>query len=82
MMAMEEKGVRGKYAAVERLKELEDGSVEWRVATTTTVGGFVPDWVTSKAVPAAIAEDVQQFLAWFEQRKQSQPAATSPRSKP
>lgn len=56
MMSMEERGIKGKYAAIERITELEDGSVEWRVATTTTVGGYVPDWFTARAVPAAIAE--------------------------
>ncbi|KAG8958508.1 hypothetical protein FRC00_002673, partial [Tulasnella sp. 408] len=39
------------------------------VATTTTIGGFVPDWVTSRAVPKAIAEDVLQFLAWMRQKR-------------
>ncbi|KIO30655.1 hypothetical protein M407DRAFT_149287 [Tulasnella calospora MUT 4182] len=69
LMSLEERGVRGRYAAVERLRELEDGTVEWRVATTTTVGGFVPDWVTTRAVPKAIAEDVLQFLAWMRQKR-------------
>lgn len=30
LMSLEEKGVRGRYAAVERIRELEDGHVEWR----------------------------------------------------
>ncbi|KAG8977779.1 hypothetical protein FRB90_008685, partial [Tulasnella sp. 427] len=75
LLSLEERGVRGRYAAVERLRELEDGTVEWRVATTTTVGGFVPDWVTSRAVPKAIAEDVLQFLAWMKQKREK--SATS-----
>lgn len=29
---LEEPGVRGFYAAVERIKELDDGKVEWRCA--------------------------------------------------
>ncbi|KAG8923318.1 hypothetical protein FRC01_012895 [Tulasnella sp. 417] len=70
LLSLEERGVRGRYAAVERLRELEDGTVEWRVATTTTIGGFVPDWVTARAVPKAIAEDVLQFLAWMRQRRE------------
>ncbi|KAG8878388.1 hypothetical protein FRB97_002551 [Tulasnella sp. 331] len=69
MMAMEERGVRGKYAAVERIRELDDGTVEWRVATTTTVGGFVPDWITSRSVPSAIAEDVPQFITWLKAQR-------------
>ncbi|KAG8896726.1 ATP-dependent rRNA helicase spb4 [Tulasnella sp. 403] len=34
LMALEERGVRGKYAAVERLRELEDGQIEWRELAT------------------------------------------------
>ena len=30
LMAFEETGVRGKYIAIDRLTELEDGRVEWR----------------------------------------------------
>jgi len=77
LMSLEEKGVRGRYAAVERIRELEDGQVEWRVATTTTVGGYVPDWFTGRAVPAAIAEDVLQFVEWL-RRKRAGQVATAP----
>lgn len=30
LMALEERGIRGRYAAVERLREMEDGTLEWR----------------------------------------------------
>jgi hypothetical protein len=37
---LEEKGVKGRYVSVERLLELEDGSIEWRMATSSTPGGL------------------------------------------
>ncbi|KAG8940779.1 hypothetical protein FRC04_005048 [Tulasnella sp. 424] len=77
LLSLEERGIRGRFAAVERLRELEDGTVEWRVATTTTIGGFVPDWVTSRAVPKAIAEDVLQFLAWMRQKRDKPAGSTA-----
>ncbi|KAG6376205.1 hypothetical protein JVT61DRAFT_2180 [Boletus reticuloceps] len=39
---IEEKGVKGRYVSVERLLELEDGKVEWRMATSSSPGGSIP----------------------------------------
>lgn len=39
---LEEKGVKGRYVSVERIMELEDGNIEWRMATSSTPGGSIP----------------------------------------
>ncbi|KAJ7046974.1 hypothetical protein C8F04DRAFT_1062339 [Mycena alexandri] len=35
LVKLEEKGVKGRYVSIERLLELEDGSIEWRMATSS-----------------------------------------------
>lgn len=47
--------MKGKYAAVEWIKELDDGRVEWRMATTSEPGGMIPGFLASGAIPGAIA---------------------------
>lgn len=48
------KGVRGTYVSVERYQELEDGSLEWRMATSSTPGGSIPGWVSERSIPGEI----------------------------
>ncbi|KAJ7172313.1 hypothetical protein C8R46DRAFT_1085499 [Mycena filopes] len=62
---LEEKGVKGRYVSVERLLELEDGSIEWRMATSSTPGGSIPTYFVERSMPSKIAEDVPHFMKWL-----------------
>ncbi|KAJ3509297.1 hypothetical protein NLJ89_g5294 [Agrocybe chaxingu] len=67
--ALEEKGVnivKARYTAVERIMELENGNVEWRMATSSTPAGLIPTFIAESAVPKKIASDVPQFLKWYQ----------------
>jgi len=69
LAAKEEPGVKGRYAAVERLTELGDGTLEWRMATTSSPGGLIPDFLATPAIPKAIAQDVKHFLKWLKKKE-------------
>ncbi|KIM65328.1 hypothetical protein SCLCIDRAFT_542377 [Scleroderma citrinum Foug A] len=62
---LEGKGTKGRYVAVERIVELENGEVEWRMATSGTPGGMIPSFITESSMPGQIAADVTQFLGWL-----------------
>lgn len=53
---LEEKGVKGLYASVEQLTELEDGKTEWRMAVSTHPMGNMPLWISEMAMAGTIAE--------------------------
>ncbi|KAG8940769.1 hypothetical protein FRC04_005038 [Tulasnella sp. 424] len=55
LAAMEEKGVRGRYLAVERIQETLDGKVDWRMATCSDVGGVIPEFIAAATVPKQIS---------------------------
>lgn len=52
---MEEKGVHAHYASIERLTELENGKVEWRMATSSKAGGAVPQFMTEMSMASNIS---------------------------
>ena len=52
---IEERGTKGRYVSVERLLELGDGRVEWRMATSSTPGGKIPSFVSEASMPGQIA---------------------------
>ncbi|KAG6910277.1 hypothetical protein DXG01_011674 [Tephrocybe rancida] len=60
--ALEPEGVRGRYAAVETLTELEDGNTEWRMATSGTPGGFIPSFLAESTMDSKIAAVLASFL--------------------
>jgi len=62
---LEEKGVKGRYVSVERIQELENGNVEWRMATSSTPGGKIPSFVAESTMDSTISADVTHFLHWF-----------------
>ncbi|TBU65556.1 hypothetical protein BD310DRAFT_836448 [Dichomitus squalens] len=62
---LEEKGVKGRYASVERILELDNGKVEWRMATSSTPGGNIPVFIAESSIPGSIANDVKHFLGWL-----------------
>ncbi|KAF9014103.1 hypothetical protein BDQ17DRAFT_1342074 [Cyathus striatus] len=62
---LEEQGVHGRYASVERITELENGSTEWRLAVTSTPGGSIPSFLAESSMSKTIAQDVPSFLNWY-----------------
>ncbi|KAJ3773579.1 hypothetical protein FB446DRAFT_527430 [Lentinula raphanica] len=62
---MEEKGVRGRYVSIERIVEQEDGSTEWRMATSSTPGGSIPSWLAEGTMASKISDDVPHFMKWL-----------------
>ncbi|EPQ58285.1 hypothetical protein GLOTRDRAFT_110116 [Gloeophyllum trabeum ATCC 11539] len=62
---LQEKGVMGRYVSVERIQELGDGKVEWRMATSSTPGGRIPQFVADRSMAGKISDDVPHFLHWF-----------------
>jgi hypothetical protein len=55
LLKLEEKGVKGRYVAVERILELDDGKVEWKMATSSAPGGNIPAFVSERSLPGQIA---------------------------
>jgi len=73
---LEEKGVKGRYVSVERLKELDNGKVEWRMATSSTPGGNIPKFIAESSMGSTISRDVTHFLHWLHSnRPQAEPSA-------
>ncbi|KAF9053917.1 hypothetical protein BDZ89DRAFT_1125612 [Hymenopellis radicata] len=66
LAALEEKAIKGRYVSVERLTELDDGSTEWRMATSSTPGGSIPAFIVESSMPSKIAEDVPHFMKWLQ----------------
>ncbi|KAJ6597053.1 hypothetical protein DFH09DRAFT_1357127 [Mycena vulgaris] len=62
---LEEKGVKGRYVSVERILELDDGTIEWRMATSSTPGGSIPTFIVERSMAGKIAEDVPHFMKWL-----------------
>ncbi|KAI0320121.1 hypothetical protein OF83DRAFT_1053778 [Amylostereum chailletii] len=62
---LEEKAIKGHYTSVEQIKELDNGKVEWRVATSSTPGGRIPTFLVESSMASQIAADVPHFLHWF-----------------
>lgn len=56
LVKLEEKGVKGRYVSVERLQELENGNVEWRMATSSTPGGKIPSFIAESTMDSAISQ--------------------------
>lgn len=53
---LEEKGVRGRYVAIELLRETDDGMIEWRRIARVDPGGMLPKFWTAKQFPSRMAE--------------------------
>jgi hypothetical protein len=52
---LDETGVRGRYAAVERITESTNGKTQWEMATSSTPGGSIPGFIAERAIPSQIA---------------------------
>ncbi|KAJ8473311.1 hypothetical protein ONZ51_g7949 [Trametes cubensis] len=73
----EAKGAKGRYVAVERLRELEDGKVEWRMATSSTPGGSIPQFIAESSMASTISRDVTHFLEWLHKNRGKEQTSTS-----
>ncbi|KAF8163618.1 hypothetical protein B0H34DRAFT_745641 [Crassisporium funariophilum] len=55
LQKLEEKGIKGRYVSVERIVELENGNTEWRMATSSTPGGSIPNFIVESTMAKKIA---------------------------
>ena len=65
LLKLEEKGVRGRYVSVERIIELENGNTEWRMATSSTPGGSLPNFIVESTMAKKIATVRTVTLPFF-----------------
>ena len=56
LATLEEKGVKGRYASVERILELPGDKVEWRMALSSSPGGLIPEFITHSVVPQEVSK--------------------------
>ena len=47
--------MKGRYVSVERIMELDNGNTEWRMATSSTPGGFLPNFLVESTMAKKIA---------------------------
>lgn len=53
---LEEKGVKGRYVSIERIRELENGKVEWRMAVSSNTGGMIPSFISEGSMDREISK--------------------------
>ncbi|GAA5884478.1 hypothetical protein JCM6882_005267 [Rhodosporidiobolus microsporus] len=63
--AEEKKYVRGTTATVERVRELEDGDIEWCCASLSTPGGSIPVKLSESKMANSLADAVPSILTWM-----------------
>ena len=71
--AMQKKApVLGVYSAIETVKKLPDGKVDWIMATASDAKGALPMFIQKTSIPGAVAKDVGFFMNWVDKdvRKQ------------
>ncbi|RBR03903.1 uncharacterized protein FIESC28_11664 [Fusarium coffeatum] len=64
-VAVHEGPVRAAYSSIERVRELEDGHLEWVMGTVSDAKGLVPMWAQKLGLPGAVAKDVGSFMQWI-----------------
>lgn len=57
------RAVEGHYVSVERVMELENGDVEWRVVTSSSPGGKIPNFIVNSTMAKTIARVSNPLLA-------------------
>lgn len=57
--------VQGAYSSVERVREVEDGRIEWIMGMTSDVKGMVPMAVQRVGIGGMVAKDVDFFMGWI-----------------
>lgn len=43
------------YVSIEQIKELDNGKVEWRMATSSRAEGLIPQFLTERSMPSSIS---------------------------
>ena len=61
--------VLGVYAAVETVRKVQSGEIEWTMATASDTKGSLPMWAQKLGIPGAIAKDVGFFMGWIQKVK-------------
>ncbi|RGP59327.1 hypothetical protein FSPOR_11413 [Fusarium sporotrichioides] len=64
-VAVHDGPIRAAYSSIERVRELEDGNLEWMMGTVSDAKGLVPMWAQKLGLSAAIAKDVGMFMRWI-----------------
>jgi hypothetical protein len=67
LLALEEKGVRGRYVSVERLTELPDKKTRWEMATSSTPGGSIPMFLAERSMDKIVSDDVPGLLKYLKE---------------
>ncbi|KIJ44768.1 hypothetical protein M422DRAFT_47166 [Sphaerobolus stellatus SS14] len=68
MKAKERKGVKGRYVSVLRLREgIDGGALEWMMATSSTPGGSIPQFITERTMSSQTFKDVPHFTRWLKE---------------
>ena len=62
LAALEEEGVKGRCASLQRILELPGDKIEWRMATTSSAGGLIPQFVTDSVLPEAVSKVIPSIL--------------------
>lgn len=65
LASKEQKGVRARYVSVEYIKGLPDGNTEWSMATSSSIGGLMPNIIVEMSMASSIAKDVPHFVDWL-----------------
>lgn len=77
-LAKEENALIAVYVSVERVRKMDDGRIEWLMATASDAGGILPMWVQNIAMPGVIWKDVPLFLKWIASERQRNTAVGGP----
>lgn len=56
--------VLGVYTAVETVRKLPGGKVDWLMATASDAKGVLPLSIQKMSIPGAVAKDVGFFMSW------------------
>ncbi|KAI1266799.1 hypothetical protein F5Y18DRAFT_348875 [Xylariaceae sp. FL1019] len=53
------------YASIERIRKLNDGKIEWLLATASDAAGVLPLWIQDKALEGIVWKDVPLYLGYM-----------------
>ncbi|KAI8632110.1 hypothetical protein F5Y19DRAFT_423347 [Xylariaceae sp. FL1651] len=72
------------YASIERIRKLDDGRIEWLLATASDAAGILPLWIQDLALAGIVWKDVPLFLGWIakERAKTGVKATSAPAPAP
>jgi len=63
-----EPGIVGQCAVVDRIRELENGKVEWLSASTVNFGGLLPTWLNERLVVSRTGDMIRRLDELLEKR--------------